>query len=162
MDGGSIEIRESEFGKGLFAKKDLEEGSVICRITGKQLNFTQTLLLKEKESHCIQVDLDKYILCEPPFLYSNHSCNPNSAINEHLELFALKNINAGEEIFWDYSTSMLERHWTMKCHCGENNCRGIITDFDLLPAAVQSNYLRMNIALPFIVHFINYRRARTA
>jgi hypothetical protein len=77
-------------------------------------------------------------------------------------MFALKEINKGEELFWDYSTSMMERHWTMRCACGEKNCRKIITDFDLLPTELQLQYLRMNIVFPFIAHFIKYQRAKTA
>lgn len=164
MESDSIEIRDSKFGKGLFATKDIELGTVLCKVTGseKELNLYQTTLLGEKESHTIQIDFDKYFLCEPPFLYSNHSCNPNCGLNSKLEMFALKKIKESEELFWDYSTSMLERHWTMQCSCGEKSCRKTITDFDLLPTELQLKYLRMNIVLPFIAHFIKYHRAKTA
>jgi hypothetical protein len=162
MESASIEIRESKFGKGLFAKKDIEAGTILCKATGKELNFEQTLLLAEKESHTLQIDFDKYILCESPFLYSNHSCNPNCGVKHNLELFSLRKINEGEELFWDYSTSMLERHWTMPCACGEKNCRRIIRDFDLIPKHFQEKYLTLNIVFPFIAHFIQYQRAKSA
>lgn len=164
MEGHSIEIRESKFGKGLFATRDIDPGTLLCRVTGqkKELTLAQTILLHEKESHYIQVDFDRYLLCDPPFLYSNHSCNPNCGVNARLEMSALKKIRAGEELFWDYSTSMLERHWTMKCSCGEKNCRKIITDFDLLPRELQEYYIRHRIVLPFIAHFIHYQRAKSA
>jgi hypothetical protein len=162
MESAIIEIRDSKFGNGLFAKKEIEEGKIVCEATGEKLSFEQTLLLKEREGHTLQIDFDKYILCNPPFLYSNHSCNPNCAINHNLQLFELKKIRAGEELFWDYSTSMLERHWTMQCSCGEKNCRKIIRDFDLLPKSLQEKYLELNIVLPFIAHFIRYQRAKSA
>ena len=68
MDGDSIEIRDSKFGKGLFAIKDIESGEVLCKVSGneKEINFYETTLLGEKESHAIQIDFDKYLLCEPP------------------------------------------------------------------------------------------------
>lgn len=162
MESDSLEIRDSKFGKGLFAKKDVPAGTVLCKVTGRQLRFEETILLKERESHTLQTDFDRYILCEPPFLYSNHSCNPNCGINHNLQLVALRAIKKGEELFWDYSTSMLERHWTMKCSCGEKNCRKIITDFDLLPKNLQAKYLTLNIVLPFIAHFMQYQRAKSA
>lgn len=162
MESDSIEIRESRFGKGLFAKNDIDEGTILCKATGKELNFEETILLVEKESHTLQIDFHKYILCDAPFLYSNHSCNPNCGVNQNFELFALKKIRAGEELFWDYSTSMLERHWTMPCACGEKNCRKIVNDFDFLPKDLQEKYLELNIVLPFIVHFIQYQRAKSA
>lgn len=157
-----IEIKESKFGKGLFAKKNIPAQTILCKITGSELNFASTVELKHKESHSLQIDFDKYILCEPPFLFSNHSCNPNCGINASLEMFALKKIKKGEELFWDYSTSMLERHWTMKCACGEKCCRKIITDFDLLPQRLQSKYLQLNIVFPFITHFLEQRFAKSA
>lgn len=162
MESDSIEIGNSKFGKGLFAKTGIRPGTALCKLKGRELNFEETVALNEKESHSLQIDFDKYILCEPPFLYSNHSCNPNCALNRHLELFALREIKKGEELFWDYSTSMLERHWTMQCHCGEDNCRRIVTDFDLLPEQLQEKYLGLNIVLPFIAHFIQYQRAKSA
>jgi hypothetical protein len=162
MESDSIEIKDSKFGKGLFAKKEIEPGTILCKAAGRQLNFQDTTLLKQKESHALQIDFDRYILCEPPFLYSNHSCNPNCGVNNNLELFTLRKIVEGEELFWDYSTSMLERHWTMHCYCGETNCRKIIRDFDLLPKYLQQKYLTLRIALPFIAHFINYERAKSA
>jgi SET domain-containing protein len=159
-----LEIRQSKFGKGLFALRDIKAGTIICKVSGKEqeMDFASTLTLQHKESHALQIDFDRYILCEPPFLYSNHSCNPNCAVNASLEMFALKHISAGKELLWDYSTSMLERHWTMKCSCGEKNCRKSITDFDLLPQHLQIKYLQQNIVLPYIVHFLQQHLAKTA
>ena len=156
-----VEIANSKFGKGLFTKKGLSKGTVICKITGPPISFFETIKLKERESHTLQIDIEKYIYCEPPFLYSNHSCNPNCGVNENFEMFTLKQINAGQELFWDYSTSMLERQWTMQCNCGEKNCRKIITDFDLLPHSVQEKYLQQNIVFSFIVKWLKHNYAKT-
>jgi uncharacterized protein len=157
-----LEVRDSKFGKGLFATQNISAGSVVCEVKGRILNFNDTILLGDKESHTLQIDTDKYILCEPPFLYSNHSCNPNCGVNDHLELFTLRRIRKGEELFWDYSTSMLERHWQMVCQCGDRKCRQIVTDFDLLPAATQSRYLELNMVLPFIVRILHEQLSKTA
>ncbi|HVG42087.1 MAG TPA: SET domain-containing protein [Chitinophagaceae bacterium] len=148
---GFVEVRASKFGKGLFALKDFDCNELICQATGKFLTFEETLQLDDKESHSLQIEKEKYILCEAPFLYTNHSCNPNCGLNSNLQLYTLQPIKCGEEFFWDYSTSMLERHWTMKCNCGSTYCRHLITDFDLLPQEIQYKYLQLNIVLPFIV-----------
>jgi hypothetical protein len=155
------EVKDSKFGKGLFAKKPIPANTILCIIFGDELNFNETIQLKE-ESHAFQIDFDRYLLCKPPFLYTNHSCDPNCGINSRLELFSLKNIREGEELFWDYSTSMLERHWTMQCSCGAKDCRKLVTDFDLLPEKTQSRYLHLNIVLPFIVNFLRQGFAKTA
>ena len=145
-----LAIRKSKFGKGLFAKDKIAAGTVLCNVTGPILSFQQTLELID-ESHGLQIAPDTYILCEPPFLYSNHSCTPNCALNAQLQMFTLSAINRNEELFWDYSTSMLERHWTMPCMCGAVNCRQVITDFDLLPEDLQAFYINKEIVLPFIL-----------
>jgi hypothetical protein len=146
-----LAIRKSKFGKGLFAKANIAAGTVLCTVTGRLLTFQQTLELNENESHGLQIGQDTYILCEPPFLYSNHSCTPNCALNAQLQMFTLYDINKDEELFWDYSTSMLERHWTMPCLCGAANCSKLITDFDLLPEDLQAFYINKEIVLPFIL-----------
>jgi hypothetical protein len=146
-----LDVRKSKFGKGLFVTKNIAANSILCNVTGPLLTFQQTIELQERESHSLQIDLDKYLLCDPPFLYSNHSCAPNCGLNERLQLVALRSLKKDEEVFWDYSTSMMERHWTMACTCGAPQCRRLITDFDMLPEDVQASYLQLGIVLPFIV-----------
>lgn len=157
-----VEIRASRFGMGLFARKNIMAGSIICPIELKrELNFASTTFLNDRESHALQVDHDKYFLCEVPFLYVNHSCNPNCGVYNGTDLISLVPVKKGEELFWDYSTSMLERHWTMKCLCGEKKCRKIITDFDLLPHNLQLKYMELNLAFPFISQFLNQQLGKT-
>jgi hypothetical protein len=157
-----MDVRESKYGRGIFAREFIPAGTVLYTIKGESLDFNATKKLGEKESHSLQIGIDDYIICETPFLYSNHSCNPNCAVTTNMEFIALENIQPGEEMFWDYSTSMLERSWTMKCLCGEKNCRKIVKDFDLLPHEIQLRYLQLNMVLPFIVHAIRQQLAKTA
>jgi SET domain-containing protein len=152
-----VEIRACRLGRGLFAMKDIPAHTVICSISGSLLSFAESIALGDRESHALQIDKDKYILCDPPFLYSNHSCDPNCAITPDLLYYTLHDIAANQELVWDYSTSMLERHWQMKCSCGSACCRGIVTDFDLLPQKLQQKYINMNMALPFIISNIGYQ-----
>jgi uncharacterized protein len=115
------------------------------------LTFEETKKLGDQECYTLQVAMDKYIIPDHPFHLSNHSCQPNCGINSRMEFITLRNIKAGEELFWDYSTSMMERNWTMQCKCGFPDCRQLIGDFDRLPADTQERYLQLGIVLPFIV-----------
>lgn len=103
MDSDSIKLRSQSLEKGLFTTKDkdIEPETLLCKVSGseKELNFYETTLLAEKESDAIQIDFEKYLLCEPPFLYSNHSCNPNCGVNDNLELFALTNQSRRSIVF---------------------------------------------------------------
>ncbi len=150
-----INVKNSETGKGVFAAETIPAGTVLFKIEGKHLSFEETLALEENESYCLQVGLKKYIAMHYPVFLINHSCNPNCGINEWLEFFTLREIQKKEELRWDYSTSMLERHWVMECRCGEKNCRKVVRDFDLLPTDTQKKYLDFGIVLPFIVDWLN-------
>ena len=147
----TVSVKKSVHGKGIFTNTDLSKNDIILKITGPALNFEQTLDLGHDECYCLQVGIDKYIIPDYPFYLSNHSCDPNCGINENMELFALKPISSGEELRWDYSTSMLERHWVMECKCCADSCRHKIKDFDLLPVELQDKYLNLGIVMPFIV-----------
>ena len=155
-----VEIKESKFGKGLFAKTKITSGTIICPINlTDEFDLSKTFQLESKESHALQIDHDRYVMCPVPFVYANHSCNPNCGITPDFDMVCIKDIRKGEELFWDYSTSMLERHWTMNCFCGSENCRKLINDFDLLPLELQEKYLRMNIVLPFIMDELRFKIA---
>lgn len=147
-------VLETVNGKGVFATKDIPPQTILMRVTGDVLDFASTKHLGKYESYTLQIEMDKYILTNPPFRYVNHCCLPNTALDADLFLYSIKAIKAGEQICWDYSTSMLERSWTMKCSCGAPHCRGLITDFDLLPRELQHQYLRLGIVLPFIANRI--------
>jgi hypothetical protein len=149
-----LAVNTSRFGKGLFTQQDISAGQTILKIKGRKLSFNETLTLGEKECYCLQTGFQQYIIPDYPFYYSNHSCHPNCGITRSLELISLVPISQGEELVWDYSTSMLERNWTMECQCGSPFCRGLITDFDLLPPSVQRKYLEEEIVLSFIEEYM--------
>jgi len=146
-----VRVAPCDVGKGVFAEIDLPEGEVIIYITGRILDRTQNDSIYLEGENSVQVDSDKYIDPTFPSVYLNHSCNPNAGIDSELRLIALTDIAANEEIRFDYSTSMLERNWTMKCRCGEPNCRGIIDDFDRLPRSVRDFYIDRHVVQDFIV-----------
>jgi uncharacterized protein len=149
-----IEIRNCQFGKGIFAMKNFKIYDKILAISGRSINYSDTLDLDEKESYSLQIETNKYILLSEPSCYINHSCEPNVGIMSNT-FVAIKEIEIGCEIFFEYSTSMLERSWSMDCKCGSHKCRGLIQDFDLLPQELQEKYLQLNIVLPFIKKNLN-------
>jgi hypothetical protein len=147
----TVIVKDAKFGKGIFTTSDLPKNAVLFKITGNPICFQQTLELGSNECYTLQTGINKYIIPDHPFHLSNHSCLPNCGINRKMEFITLRDVKAGEELCWDYSTSMMERHWVMQCECGHNECRLLIQDFDLLPDHIQKKYIQMNIVLPFIV-----------
>jgi len=112
----------------------------------------------EDEANAFQVGEDSYIDTVAPGVFVNHSCHPNCYVDSGMWLVAAQRIEAGEELFFDYSTTMLERHWEMKnCQCGSVLCRGTIRDFDMLPVEVQDWYLRQGWVME---HVLRHRTLR--
>ena len=59
--------------------------------------------------------------------YVNHSCRPNAftrTIYGRMLFFALRDIQAGEEITIDYLSTLHAD--TKRCHCGVPECRGTL------------------------------------
>lgn len=154
----NIYVGIAPMGKGIFTSKDIKKGSVICTFNGRKMTFIEAKALGRNESYALQIGHDLYIYLDAPEKFINHSCEPNCGLRG-LELIALADIKAGEQLFYDYSTTMLERSWTMVCHCGTKNCRKIITDFDLTPQATQAKYIHLGVVQPFIVDAIATKSA---
>jgi len=101
----------------------------------------------------MQIGPDTYLVEDPqrPGLddFLNHSCKPNLGfIDGSLTLYALYDIQAGEELTFDYSTSMDEAGWMIRCRCRAPNCRRAVRSYSDLPKRDQKR-LR-NIALAYL------------
>jgi hypothetical protein len=60
-----------------------------------------------------------------PFGYVNHSCEPNAFMRRHrgrVEFYALRPIEAGEEVTCDYGET--HHNGRLPCRCGSQRCRG--------------------------------------
>lgn len=82
----------------------------------------------------------------------NHSCSPNCGLYSHpadegrVYLVSLRKILPGEELSFDYSTSMVDEPWGLDCACGESSkCRGRVSNFLDLPADLQHWYARRGV-----------------
>ncbi len=57
--------------------------------------------------------------------FLNHSCEPNCEVDEvknRVWILALRSIEPGEELLWDYS--LYDDDDPAPCHCGSPKCRG--------------------------------------
>ncbi|MFA4953537.1 MAG: SET domain-containing protein [Candidatus Pacearchaeota archaeon] len=150
----NLVIKKARNGKGIFANKNFKKGYEILKLKKGKLMSYEEIVYDKNEDKYVQVDKKLYF---NPFgnliVFLNHSCNPNVGIiikQNEIHLVAIKNIFIGEEITFDYSTTMDEDDWTMKCNCGDKNCREIIKDFKHLPKFIQKKYLELGIVPDYI------------
>ncbi len=69
----------------------------------------------------------------------NHSCEPNCGFKNSIELVAIRDIKAGEELVFDYAfcESLME---SFECSCGSKNCRKIIKPTDWKIPEIKKKY----------------------
>jgi hypothetical protein len=64
-------------------------------------------------------------------MYLNHSCQPNCETDEidgHIWVIALRNIEPGEELTYDYN--LFDGEGEAPCTCGARRCRGTMYSYD--------------------------------
>lgn len=146
-----MSVRECNLGRGLFADQNYKAGDEILRFEGRTVSGKVVATMGDEECYMIQIGPDLYLEPRGPGRYTNHSCVPNAAIKDDSRLVALADIAENEQICFDYSTTMSENNWTMRCRCGAPTCRGVIRDFGELPLELQRRYLDLGIVQSFIV-----------
>jgi uncharacterized protein len=156
-----FKISNSRFGKGCFADQAIAKGETICFFEGETICWEEFhkryIEGRIRLDDPLQISETQYIELYIPYIYFNHSCNPNSGFRGKNELVALKKILPGEEIYYDYSSvswddrwTNIYGEWTMKCECGEKNCRMVIGDFPTISESQKRRYIRLGVISNFI------------
>lgn len=136
-----IYVKKSRIhGAGLFARQNIKKGEVVFIMKGNLIKMTKYNRKRIIETPNI-VGIDKDVWIDPiePYYFINHSCNPTVSVKGKVTFVALRDIVKGEEISFDYSISE-DSPWTMQCHCGSQNCRGVIKSIRFLPQEVFERY----------------------
>jgi hypothetical protein len=139
-----LQVKESAIeGVGLFSGVNLAAGTILFEIKGERVVHPEyDPYLADKNPNWMGVGYCEWIVMPPNNygLYINHSCNPNAIINDKLQIVTFKPVKAHQELTLDYSTTELDPDWTMKCSCGEFDCRKILRSFQYLPQVIQNKY----------------------
>ncbi len=130
-----LEIRQAGAkGRGVFAVRPIGQGARIAAIEG-WLAKGDAL---DENWFALQMGPDLWLCSDGDNLDDciNHSCDPNAGFTTgEPVLHALRDIAAGEEIGWDYSTSLSEAGWDLECCCGAATCRQIVRSWGELTDA---------------------------
>ena len=119
-------------GLGIFAKRFIKEREVICIMQGDIVKTTEGL----NEYIITDILQISHLYCLFPraeYRYFNHSCDANATVTDITTLIAIKNINIGDEITYNYAMTVEpDSGWKMECKCqGENNVHTISSiDFE--------------------------------
>ena len=143
-------IADCNVGRGLFTAERIAAGAVILRFEGPELTLREVRAKGDAAANTLQIGVNRYLDLAEPGRLVNHACDPNAGVRDPVRLIAVKNIEPGEEIRFDYSTTISDG-WTMTCLCGSPCCRGVVRAFQLLPPELQQRYAMLRIVQPFIL-----------
>lgn len=141
------EVRPSPIhGKGLFAREPIAAGEIVAVKGGYVLTAEQWRAL-EPELGAAEIQIAEELFIAPArpeerdgaMLYTNHSCDPNIAIQGQIVFVAMRDIVAGKELTHDWATTD-DGEYEMTCRCGSADCRGTITGKDWMEPALQEKY----------------------
>ncbi len=143
-DARRIQTRRSGVhGKGVFALSDLAEGETIIEYIGEIINWKEALRRHPHDpkdpNHTFYFHIDEKHVIDAKVggnssRWINHACKPNCEADEdggRVFIKALRNIKAGEELFYDYGL-IIDAKYTKKllaeypCWCGAKKCRGTL------------------------------------
>ncbi len=142
--GRRIQTRKSGVhGRGVFALADLAEGENLIQYIGEVIAWKEALRRHPHDpkdpNHTFYFHMDEKHVIDAKVggnssRWINHSCKPNCEADEEkgrVFIKALRNIKAGEELFYDYGL-IIDAKYTPKllaeypCWCDAKKCRGTL------------------------------------
>ncbi|KAL4636164.1 histone-lysine N-methyltransferase ASH1L isoform X1 [Arapaima gigas] len=129
-------------GWGIRTKEPLRSGQFIIEYLGEVVSeqeFRKRMIEQyytHSDHYCLNLDsgmvIDSYRMGnEARFI--NHSCEPNCEMQKwsvngvyRIGLFALKDMDSGTELTYDYNFHSFNTEEQQVCKCGSESCRGII------------------------------------
>lgn len=154
----NLEIKDTKSkGKGVYSKILIPAQTIIFELAGKVIQRDE--LSKYSPSDValfFQIGADIFLSKSGDLDdYMNHSCNPNCGlkiVGHRALLVSLYQINPGDEITWDYSTTSNDTNdsWQMKCGCEDYNCRKVISGFNYLSTEEKNKYIKLGVVPSYV------------
>ncbi len=126
--GPGLRVNKSTLdGLGVFADERIKKDEIIFEFKGEKVNISSR--------HSLQIDYDVWLGPSGDVDdYINHSCDPNAYVefkDGRLYLIALRDIEIGEEITFNYLTTEydLNDNEVFICNCKSHNCYKVIKGF---------------------------------
>lgn len=124
-------IRSSEIhAAGCYTTAKIRKGTFVVEYTGPLISPEQADEIYDGRSTTYLFGLrdGKHIIDGHGIaMFINHSCDPNCETDEidgHVWIIAIRDIEAGEELTYDYMLYDGSEDDPAPCFCGSRNCRG--------------------------------------
>lgn len=139
----AFDVRETgNTGLGMFTPRAFLAGERVFVLRGTVRRWkSETAADAGRNENWFGIGKHLWIEPEAPFMFINHSCEPNLGVRGERDFVALRDIAPGEELTFDYAITEDEITWRMDCQCGVASCRGTIGSIHTLPYEVFLRYL---------------------
>lgn len=129
-----VQSTDTRGGHTVVAREPIAKGELIVVWSGTLVDGDELEAMPATvKRYSLQVEENQYLVslsdCEPPD-YVNHCCSPNAGLSGQIALVAMRDIEAGEEITYDYAMSDGSSYDEFACGCGSPDCRGQVTGED--------------------------------
>ena len=146
-----VEVKASgQLGRGVYALRDFREGETVVKgIVDK--------VIEQRGEHTFTIH-GVHVVLEGAACLVNHSCDPNCVyvFNDlgTFDFVARQDIKAGEQITQDTSSYEYEiEHFSRRCLCGSDNCRGEVKGWKDLTRAQKESIREYTV--PFLRHILD-------
>ncbi len=153
---------EEKGGWGVFAHEPIQKGELISLWGGRIVSADE---LDPNMSHftqrILQIEEGLYLATPEPLEPTdcfNHSCEPNAGLSGQIAFVAMRDIEAGEEINFDYAMCDGTPYDEFDCQCGCENCRGRITGSDWMLPELWEKY--EGYFMPYLARRIEALKAK--
>lgn len=141
MDNPKAVVHQTKkYGKAVFALKSIKKGEEIASFDGQICDNNFDGWTDDLRNHAIQIGKNRWRDSFGIARYINHSCDPNCGIKGLYKVVAMRDIEKGEELTWDYEMTEKNTWWRMKCKCGSSLCRKVIGNYSRMPKKIREKY----------------------
>ena len=124
-------------GMGVFSIRPIYQGEVT--VIGRRIK-----ILSERTIYSLQMEANVHVELDKPSICINHSCEPNTGVRNNqfggYNFIALRDIQSGEEITFDYETTEYYSIAVPICCCNSDKCRKIIRGYHFLSDNLRDRY----------------------
>ncbi|HMP85080.1 MAG TPA: SET domain-containing protein [Candidatus Paceibacterota bacterium] len=130
---------------GLFSVVSIRKNDLVCESSKMQDDFFCEWKEFDKIDDNTKITIHDFCLGDefgfytmkdmnymPIVWYMNHSCDGNVGFDVKNNFVAMRDIEPGEELCWDYGLAEKNPDFMLKCKCGSKKCRKLITGHDWL------------------------------
>lgn len=129
---------------GAVALETILAGEVVAAFGGRCVTREELdILPADQRSRSVQIEDGLFLAGSPepePADFVRHSCAPNCGMHGNTVLVALRDIQPGEPVTYDFAMTDGCDYDEIECHCGAVDCRHKVTGDDWMLPELQLRY----------------------